>query len=60
MSVIVTVKDWLPSSTADPPETLDIEMTAVSFNSYRLSSVGLNVVVPVVLPALIVIVERLA
>ena len=56
-SVIVIVTACVPSSAADPPLTLSIEMIAVSFVdvSYILSSVGVNVVVPVVAPALIVI-----
>ena len=56
-SVIVIVTDCVPSSVADPPLTPSIEIIAVSLVdvSYMLSSVGVNVVVPVVEPAEIVI-----
>jgi hypothetical protein len=58
-SVIVMVTDCVPSSAADPPLTLSIEIIAVSLVdvSYILSSVGVKVVVPVVAPALIVMSE---
>ena len=54
---MVIVTDWLPLSVAPPPETVPIAMIAVSsvLVSYMLSSVGVNVVVPVVEPAEIVI-----
>ena len=57
-SVIVIVTDCVPSSVADPPLTLSIEIIAVSLVdvSYMLSSVGVKVV-PVVAPALIVMSE---
>ena len=54
-SVIVIVTDCVPLSVASPPETPSIEIIAVSSLSYTLSSVGVKLTVPVVLPALIVI-----
>ena len=59
-SSIVIVTDWEPLSVAPPPETVSIAIMAVSSVdvSYRLSSVGVNVVVPVVEPALMVISDR--
>ena len=56
-SVIVIVTDCVPSSVADPPETVDIATTPVSLPSKILSSVGVNDAVPVVAPAEIVISE---
>ena len=47
----------MPSSVAEPPETVDIATIPVSFPSYTLSSVGVNEAVPVVSPAEIVISE---
>ena len=48
-------------SVAEPPETLSISIVAVSFDvaSYILSSIGVNDVVPVVFPAVIVISDKL-
>ena len=46
--------DCVPSSVADPPETVDIATTPVSLPSKTLSSVGVNEAVPVVAPAEIV------
>ena len=57
LSVIVMVTDCEPLSAASAPETDDIEIIAVSLPSYTLSSVGLNVAVPVVAPAETVILE---
>ena len=57
LSVIVIVTDCVPLSAASAPETLDIEITAVSFPSYTLSSVGSKVAVPVVAPAETVMLE---
>ena len=54
-SVIVIVTDCVPSSVADPPETVSIATIPVSFPSYVLSSDGVNDAVPVVSPAEIVI-----
>ena len=55
-SVIVIVTSCgVPLSLADPPETLSIATTPVSFPSYVESSVGVNEAVPVVAPAEIVI-----
>ena len=45
----------MPLSLAEPPETVDIATTPVSFPSYTLSSVGVNEAVPVVFPAVTVI-----
>ena len=61
LSVIVIVTDCVPLSKASPPETVSIAITAVSFEaaSYKLSSVGVNVVVPVVAPADTVIFDKL-
>ena len=56
-SVIVIVTDCVPSSVAEPPETVDIATTPVSFPSYTLSSVGVNDAVPVVAPAEMVMSE---
>ena len=56
-SVIVIVTDCVPSSVADPPETVDIATIPVSFPSYTLSSVGVNDAVPVRSPAETVILE---
>ena len=47
--------DCVPSSVASAPETPSIDIIAVSSLSYTLSSVGVKLTVPVVLPALIVI-----
>ena len=44
----------MPSSVADPPETVSIATIPVSFPSYVLSSDGVNDAVPVVDPAEIV------
>ena len=56
-SVIVIVTDCVPSSVAEPPETVDIATIPVSFPSYVESSVGVNEAVPVVSPAEIVMSE---
>ena len=56
-SVIVIVTDCVPSSVAEPPETVDIATIPVSFPSQTLSSVGVNEAVPVVAPAETVILE---
>ena len=56
-SVIVIVTDCVPSSVAEPPETVDIATIPVSFPSYTLSSVGVNEAVPVKSPAEIVMSE---
>ena len=56
-SVMVIVTDCVPSSVADPPETVDIATIPVSFPSYVESSVGVNEAVPVVAPAEIVMSE---
>ena len=56
-SVIVIVTDWVPSSVAEPPDTLSMATIPVSFPSYTLSSVGVNVAVPVVAPAEMVMSE---
>ena len=56
-SVIVIVTDCVPSSAASAPDTPDIATTPVSFPSYVESSVGVNVAVPVVDPAEIVMSE---
>ena len=57
-SVIVIVTDCDPLSAASAPETLEIEITAVSLPSYTLSSVGSNATVPVVCPAETVILVK--
>ena len=57
LSFIVIVTDCDPLSVASAPETLLMATIAVSATSEILSSVGSNVVVPVVLPAVIVISE---
>jgi len=54
-SLIVIVTDVVPLVEESAPETLDIETVAVSLPSFTVSSVGLNVAVPVVCPAVIVI-----
>ena len=54
-SVIVIVTDWVPSSVADPPETVDNCNYSSFITFIRLSSVGVNEAVPVVDPAEIVI-----
>ena len=59
-SVIVIVSCWVPFSVAPPPDTLDISSIAVSSPSYIASSVGVKVVVPVELPALIVMSDTAA
>ena len=46
-SVMVIVTDCVPSSVADPPETVDIATIPVSFPSYVESSVGVKDAVPV-------------
>ena len=56
-SVIVIVTACVPSSVADPPLTPVIETVAVSFPSTELSFDGVKLVVPVVLPALMVMSE---
>ena len=56
-SVIVMVTACDPFSVADPPETVEIATIPVSLPSKVLSSVGVNEVVPVVDPAVIVISE---
>ena len=53
-SVIVIVTDCVPSSVADPPETVSIATIPVSLPSKILSSVGVKVAVPVVAPAEII------
>jgi hypothetical protein len=58
-SVIVKVTLCVPDSTALPPDTPEIATIAVSFPSYTESSVMVNVFVPVVAPAAIVIVVPL-
>ena len=58
-SVMVIVTDCVPSSAASAPETDEIEIIAVSFPSYMLSSVGSNAAVPVVAPAETVILDKL-
>ncbi len=58
-SVIVKVTLCVPDSTALPPDTPEIATIAVSFPSYSESSVMVNVFVPVVAPAAIVIVVPL-
>ena len=59
-SFIVMVTDCVPFSVAEPPLTVSIATAAVSSVdvSYILSSVGVNVVVPVVAPALMVISDK--
>ena len=54
------VTDCVPFSVAEPPLTVSIATVAVSSVdvSYILSSVGVNVVVPVVAPALMVISDK--
>ena len=47
----------MPSSVADPPETVSIATIPVSLPSYVESSVGVKDAVPVVAPAEIVISE---
>ena len=54
-SLIVIVTDCVPSSVADPPDTVDIATIPVSLPSYVESSVGVKDAVPVVDPAEIVI-----
>ena len=54
------VTDCVPFSDASAPETPLIATTAVSATSEILSSVGSNVVVPVELPAVIVMSEIVA
>ena len=54
-SVIVIVTDVVPEVEESAPETLEIDIVAVSDPSFTVSEVGLNVAVPVVAPALIVI-----
>ena len=54
-SVIVKTTYCVPPEIyASPPDTLLIEIVAVSFPSYMESFVGVKFTVPVVLPALIV------
>ena len=53
-SEIVIVTDCEPLSDALPPDTLLIAIVAVSSPSYELSSVGVKLTVPDVLPALMV------
>ena len=59
-SVTVIVTDCVPSSVAEPPETVSIATILVSLPSKILSSVGVNEAVPVVAPAEIVISEIVA
>ena len=59
LSEIVTVTLWVPDSEAPPPETPEIATIAVSLPSDTESSVIVNVFVPVVSPAEIVIVVAL-
>ena len=47
----------MPLSIALPPDTVDIAIVATSSSSYIESSVGVPEMVPVVVPALIVIVS---
>ena len=56
-SVIVIVSDWLPLSVAPPPETAEIDITAVSSDaaSYNSSAIALKIDVAAVDPAEIVI-----
>ena len=57
-SVIAILTDCVPFSVAPPPETATIEIAVVSVTpSKRLSSLGSKAVVPVVLPAVIVMSE---
>ena len=58
-SVIVIVTDCEPLSAASAPETDEIEITAVSFPSQILSSVGVKFAVPVVAPAETVMLDKL-
>ena len=60
LSVIAIVTACVPLSVAPPPDTVFIEIIAVSLFSKTASEVGSKVVDPSVLPALIVIVERFA
>ena len=59
-SVIVIVIEVVPEVAASAPDTAEIAIAAVSDPSLVVSDVGLNVVVPVVTPAEIVISETLA
>ena len=59
-SMIVMVTLCVPLSVADPPETPDIAIIAVSLPSDPLSFVGVKFAVPVVSPALIVMSEIVA
>ena len=54
------VTDVVPEVDESAPETLEIDIVAVSDPSLTVSSVGLNVAVPEVAPALIVISEIFA
>ena len=54
-SVIVIVTACVPFSEAEPPLTPVIDTVAVSLPSDDASSVGVKLVVPVVLPAVIVL-----
>jgi hypothetical protein len=56
LSEIVTVTLWVPDSEAPPPETPEIATIAVSLPSDTESSVIVNVLVPVVAPAEMVMV----
>ena len=58
LSVMAIVTDCVPLSVAPPPDTVFIAIIAVSLFSKSVSGVGLKVVVPFVLPALIVIDDR--
>jgi hypothetical protein len=58
-STIVNVTLWVPDSAALPPETPEIEVMMVSFDSESESFVMVNVFVPVVDPAAMVIVVPL-
>ena len=56
----VIVIDDVPLIEDPAPETLDIAIMAVSLPSFTVSAVGLNVAVPVVAPAEIVIFDILS
>jgi hypothetical protein len=56
LSEIVTVTLWVPDSEAPPPETPEMATIAVSLPSDTVSSVIVNVLVPVVDPAEMVMV----
>jgi hypothetical protein len=57
---MVMATDITPLVVESTPDTLDIETVAVSLPSFTVSEIGLNIAIPVVAPAAIVMLDIVA